>query len=68
MRIWWSVGLMCTLLAIAMSATLGHRACVATAKAAPHPDGPPAVQHPALQGSRPIRPSISTFAMLISCK
>jgi general secretion pathway protein D len=53
MRIWWSVGLMCTLLAIAMSATLGHRACVATAEAAPPTQTvPQAVQHPALEGSQ----------------
>jgi type II secretory pathway component GspD/PulD (secretin) len=53
MRIWWSVGLMCTLLAIAMSATLGHRACVATAEAAPPTQTvPQAAQHPALEGSQ----------------
>src|SRR5688572_11374297 len=53
MRIWWSVGLVCTLLAIAMSATLGHRACVATAEAAPPTQTvPQAAQHPALEGSQ----------------
>ena len=53
MRIWWSVGLVCTLLAIAMSTTLGHRACVATAEAAPPTQTvPQAAQHPALEGSQ----------------
>ena len=52
MRIWWLVGLVCTLLAIAMSTTLGHRACVGTAEAAPPTRTvPQAVQRPASEGS-----------------
>ena len=34
-HIWWLVGLVCTLLVIAMSATPGHRARLATAEASP---------------------------------
>jgi hypothetical protein len=34
-RLWWLVGLVCTLLVIAMSTRLGHRTPLSTAEAAP---------------------------------
>ena len=52
-RIWWLVRLVGTLLVIAMSATLGHRACLATAEAAPPTqDIPQQPQRQAPEGSQ----------------
>ena len=52
-RIWWLVGLVCTLLVVALSATLGHRAHLAMAEASPPTQGvPQAAQYPAPAGSR----------------
>ena len=52
-RILWVVGLVCTLLVIATSATLSHRVCLVTAEASPPTQGAPqAAQHPAPEGSR----------------
>ena len=49
----WLVGLVCTLLVIALSARLDPRTRLATAEAAPPTQGvPPAAQHAAPEGSR----------------
>ena len=78
-HIWWLVGLVCTLLVIAMSARPGHRTRLATAEASPPiQETLQMAQRPAPEGShadgnqasletvRALGPSISTFAMLIS--
>jgi type II secretory pathway component GspD/PulD (secretin) len=52
-RIWWLVGLVCTLLVIAMSTRLGHRTPLAKAEAAPPTQKSLQVaQRPAPEGSR----------------
>jgi type II secretory pathway component GspD/PulD (secretin) len=52
-RILWLVGLVGTLLVIAMSAKLGHRARLATAEAFPPTQGASqAAQHPVSEGNR----------------
>jgi len=52
-RIWWVVGLVCTLLAIVISARPGHRTHLATAEASPPiQETLPMAQRPAPEGSR----------------
>jgi type II secretory pathway component GspD/PulD (secretin) len=52
-RMWWLVGFAGALLVIALSATPGHRARLATAEAAPPTQGAPqAAQPPTPEGSR----------------
>ena len=52
-RIWWVVGLVCSLLAIAISARLGHRTHLATAEASPPiQDTLQMAQRPAPEGRR----------------
>ena len=51
-RMWWWVGLVGTLLVLAMGARLGHKTRPATAEASPPTQGAPqGAQHPAPEGS-----------------